>query len=110
MLHQRAKLGERVHGRAAELLQLLAILRRPLTDDIKQVIPDKDPGEVHVGSQFSQVGLDQPMMGTELVQLYVDLLRPTRRNRHRDCDQDDKRPEPECRHEPGFESHEGSTL
>ena len=63
------------------------------------------PGQVDVGAQAAELGLDVAVVGVELVELRVDVLRLARRRQHRDDDQHDQAAEPERRDEPRLQPH-----
>ena len=104
-VEQRAQLRDRRQVGLPELREALAILRCVLALDVEQVVADEDAGEVHVGAQPPQLRVDVVMMGVELIELRIDVLRLARRGQHRHHDQQQQTAESERRHGPRFEPH-----
>ena len=79
---------------------------RALALDVEQVVADENAGEIDVGAQPPELDVDVVVVGVELVELGVDLLRLARRREHRHHDQQQQAAEPERRHRPGLEPHQ----
>ena len=90
---------------AAELGQLLAVLRGPFTRDVQQVVAHENARQMDVRPQRAELRLDVAVMRVELIELRVDVLRLARRRQHRHRDQHHQTAEPERRDQPGLESH-----
>ena len=65
----------------------------------------KMPDRCTSDRSIAQLGLDVALVGVELVELCVDLLRAVRRRQDRHDDQQEQPPEPERRDRPCSESH-----
>ena len=73
--------------------------------DVQQVVAHEDAGEVDVGSQSSEVRFDQAVVGLELIELNVDLLRLAGRRKDRQRDEQQEAAEAEGSDQPGLEWH-----
>ena len=99
------ELGQRDAVRFPIRRQPLAVLRRALARGVEQVVANEDAGQVHVGSQRTELGFDLVMMGIEMVELRVDLLRAPRGGRQGKDDEQQQAGQPDGGHRPRPKPH-----